>query len=120
MDTMPILLKLVVVTMAAWQIVETFRHGSIFACVRQWGNRQLASKSQLVRKVAKLTVCAFCLSHWSPILPLFVMFYGPIWARFLVVALAITRTSQLLNDLSYSYSRSPPSGEEIVIDETEE
>lgn len=120
MDAMigPTLFKLAIATMAAWQIVETLHHGSIFADLRQWANRRLSSENWCIHKLATLISCPFCLSHWSPILPILAMFYGPIEAQFLVVSLAVTRTTQLLNDLTHSHSRTPFSDEAIEIDET--
>jgi hypothetical protein len=113
-------LKLVVSLMAAWQIVETLRHGSVFLWLRRWANGHLDHPALLVRKAATLANCPFCLSHWAPLFPLAAMCYGPVWIRFLMVSLALTRAAQLLNDLTHSFSHSPPSGEELEIDETDQ
>ena len=111
-------LRLGVSVLAAWQIVETLRHGSIFLPLRQWGNRHLDCSWQPCRFAAKLAVCAFCQSHWAPAFPLLAMFYGPAWTQFLAVSLAVTRAAQLLNDLTHGDSRAPPSDEAVEIDES--
>lgn len=113
-------LKIVIATMAAWQIVETLRHGSLFLWLRQWGNQHMGSSRWVVSKAAYLTNCPFCQSHWAPLVPLVVLGWGPAWMQVLVWSLAITRTAQLLNDLTHGINRSPPSGEEIEEDETEQ
>ncbi len=114
--------KLVIAVLATWQIVETLRHGSNFRGLRRWGNQHLESRWP-IRIAAKLAICAFCQSHWAPVFVLFALFYGSsnITARcaeFVTVSLAITRMTQLLNDLSHGYSRSPPADEEVEDDQT--
>ena len=111
----------------ASQIVETLRHGSNLLWLRRWGNVNL-SAGLPDRWLAKLSICAFCQSHWAPLPALFAMFYGTTYlpgslamiCEFLTVSLAITRTTQLLNDATHRFNRSPPSGEEIEEDRTDE
>lgn len=119
------ILKGVVAIFASGQIVETLRHGSNFRWLRRWGNRNVGNPG-LIRIPAKLSFCAFCQSHWSPVLPLFVLFRqdlpsNPIAAVAIlaVASLAVTRATQLLNDLTHHWNRSPPPDEEIEDDQTD-
>jgi len=112
-------LNWIVCVFASWQIVETLRHGSIFRPLRQWANANRDHVHGEVALLAQLLSCPFCLSHWAPWVPLLVCLYGPEWLMLPVYVLAITRLTQLGNDLSHSFSRSPSPDDEIVVDERE-
>ena len=114
LDSIP--LKLVVAALAAWQLVETLRHGSLFRELRRWGNRNLERRG-LLGLWAKFVGCAFCQSHWAPLGPWAVLCWGPTWMQFLVVCLALTRLSQLASDASHGFNRSPSPDEEWEEDE---
>lgn len=96
---------LVVAALAAWQAVEVWHHGSIFA---SWRARVEAWPGEGVRGwLGELLLCPFCLSvwvgtaaaaavvadHWAPLLAL----YG----------LAASRLANLANDVTRGVSRTP-------------
>lgn len=114
-------LEIVVMALASSQVVETYRHGSLFQKLRQ----SAANASERGHLVAKLLSCPFCFSHYPPLF--FALWCGIAnrsdWARWqehmwlVPVWLAVIRVSQLINDLSHERCRSPYRGEDSILDE---
>lgn len=101
--------------LASWQTVETFRHGSIFQPLRRWGNENLGHSNKVIALTAKLVVCPFCLSHWTPWPFLLLCLSDVTLLKLPVYVLSITRLTQLANDVFYSFSRSPDAADETII-----
>lgn len=89
---------LVCAALAVNQVIETWQHGSIF---RAWYARAEARDGF----VAELLTCPFCLGHWVALLVVVGFLIVPAGARILILALAVTRLAQLLNDFSYPWQR---------------
>lgn len=96
-----VILMFPIAVLANWQIIETWRHGSIFQGVRDW----LETKHGFF---ADLLLCNFCLSHWTGAaitLALFLSMQGldyTYWQVAILYALGVTRLPQVFNDLGYS------------------
>lgn len=95
---------------ANWQVVETWRHGSIFENAREW------LEARPPGFFTDLLLCSFCLSHWTGAAITALLFltmdnlnYTYAQVAF-VYALGVTRLPQVLNDLGYSYWRKHSSG----------
>jgi hypothetical protein len=121
-SSLDIALHLLVLMLATNQIVETYRHGAIFANLR--------AKVEVSRWafVKELTGCAFCFSHWIAGLLVmwwvlsFLLISASGWQPLAVIIwrsplywLAVTRLSHLLNDLWYPFSRTPKPGDELQL-----
>lgn len=102
-------LDLAAASLATMQIVETWRHGSIFAGAR-------AEVEARTGFFAELLTCPFCLSHWvaggAVVVCLLAQSVHP-WLMFPVWAFAVTRAAQLLHDATHSISRSPGAGDNL-------
>jgi hypothetical protein len=94
--------------MANWGAVETWHHGSLFSRARAWLEVRTGLCSELM-------LCPYCLSHWTAMLVSAVLAAGFDIAVFhdnrvvllAPVALAITRLSNLSNDLCRRWCRTP-------------
>lgn len=99
-----VILVFPIAVLANWQIIETWRHGSIFQGVREW----LETKHGFF---ADLLLCNFCLSHWTGLaitIALFCSMQGldhTYWQVAVIYALGVTRLPQVFNDLGYSFWR---------------
>jgi len=114
---LPFWLQIVLAVFASCQITEVIRHGSIFAPLRA----RIEARGPFW---ADLIGCGFCLSHWASgfvtlvllvghyIMELFGYPMNPFVA--VLVWLVVTRGSNLLNDLTKQWSRTP-SGDELEI-----
>lgn len=114
-----LLVELLAASLAGCQATEAWHHGSLFEALRARIRAILDddSKNWLLRKLAELLNCPFCLSHWTCGTAILVMFLaGPeSLYRWPVYALAATRVAQLLNDWSHPFTRSPGGdGSEIL------
>jgi hypothetical protein len=99
---------LTVLVLCVNQIIETFRHGSIFAETR-------AKYEAGDRFIDELISCPFCLSHWVAAgtvlwyVIAFLLFES--WLRILVsvpiYTFAVSRGAQLVNDVLAPFSRTP-------------
>ena len=95
-------------SIANWQVVETWHHGSLFARTRAW----LEVRSGLL---PELMLCPYCLSHWTalPITAAAAVGVGSAvfndlqWLLIPVISLAVTRLSNLLNDVCRPVCRTP-------------
>lgn len=102
-----------ILVFAVWQIVETYRHGSLFD--------ELRATIEIYEGFwAELLSCMFCLSHWvaggcvlmymlstsvqTDYVTINAMFAV---SRWFMLALAVTRGAQLLNDVFHDISRTP-------------
>jgi len=104
--------EVVMCTLIVWQAVEVYRHSSLFATVRSYMDLVTGFFGSLHR-------CMFCLSVWvsfavvvvwrtlngfhheNPLSEIVSVFgYG----------LAISRLSNVLNDLLYDFTRTPKGG----------
>lgn len=98
--------NLLLLALASGQVVETYRHGSVFKPVRDWADRQQDTF------LGKLLHCPFCFSHHPAWVILLLWWLVP-WFQFVVWWLAVTRLSQLINDLCHDKNRSPVREEEL-------
>jgi hypothetical protein len=86
---------LLIIALANWQAVETFKHGSIFEKPRAW----LEARGGFI---SDLLLCAFCLSHWTGLLLVVLHLYDINTPAYVLSAI---RVSQLLHDLFHSKNR---------------
>jgi len=115
-----LLLTLLICVFAASQIVETLHHGSFFQGWRMRAADHVNDARWFVRKLAHLLQCPFCLSHWTSAMTVTLACYVAVYlpgtwgamATFIVLVFAVTRGSQLLNDLTHLWCRSPTDDEE--------
>lgn len=98
------LVTCIVCGLAAQQIVETLRHGSLFS---RWMQRQWRAFQERQSLWGKLWVCGFCLSHHAGALCLLSWLYLPYAGKPLVAWFATVRVAQWLNDYFHDYHRSP-------------
>jgi len=103
-------LDLVTCALAVWEIVEIWKHGTIFASwrarVELWEN-----------SFGTLLSCGFCLAPWCSWLVLFIAFVplaeNSLWAqlqvgiRLTVYGFAVARLANLGNDLTHKWCRTP-------------
>ena len=98
---LPSIAVIVIAILAAWQVGETFRHGSIFERLRGKIEARGSFWSELIS-------CGFCFSHWSSafVVLLVVLHFLCVgfWENnifiYTLLWLAIIRSSNLLNDIS--------------------
>jgi hypothetical protein len=101
-------IEFLILVLAAGQILEIWRHGEILREWRAW--MEIAPLGEFVKT---LTLCTFCFSVWIGWVTTFA--YQPgveggiflALIRFLFVGLAVARASNLLNDLTHSFCRTP-------------
>lgn len=114
--------QFVIVSLACVQALEIWRHGKIFVELRAWLSCEPFGSS-----ITTLLLCTFCLSPW-------VGFAAAIWLdadtmltdadgmltwllasalRIFVLGLAIARLSNLINDLTHGYCRTPRDHQKI-------
>ena len=106
---MSLALCVILVGLANWQIIETWRHGSIFHTAWEW-----IGKWSVDNFFRRLLLCGFCSSHW-PALALAWLSLRLLSADYndhmvvcwLFIWLGGVRLSQWLNDVSHSHCRSP-------------
>lgn len=95
---------LIVCGLATWQIVEIWRHGSIFGKARMRAEA-LSNSDSAFYLVGDLLNCPFCLSVWVGFIS-----YG-LWCwhytSLVVIGFAISRLANLGNDFAYFITRSP-------------
>ncbi len=111
---------LVLAALAAWQTVEVWQHGSIFATAR--AKVQALPGEGFLGWLGELLACPFCQSVWVGTaaaavvvadLPAGEAWYAWGWFVLLGVAklcaygLAVSRLSNLANDLTHGVSRTP-------------
>lgn len=111
--TIPFWLQIVLAIAAACQLTETLRHGSILSPVRAWIESRGAFWSELIG-------CGFCASHWPPVFTTLLL-AGHHWCAasgyvinpfiLIIIWFATVRGSNLLNDLTKQWSRTPPRDE---------
>jgi hypothetical protein len=103
-----LVLLLSIAALANWAAIEAWHHGSIFANLRGWLEARGGFLSELL-------LCPYCLSHWTA-LPLLCMLglllvgleVQPHQLISLpVLSLAVTRLSNLMNDLNRGICRTP-------------
>jgi len=99
---------LLVLGLATNYMLEAWRHGRIFVVLRaRWQARS--------GFVADLLNCSFCLSPYAALLCAAVWYLGAgflpypwlIAARLPVLALAVARLANLINDVAHRYCRTP-------------
>lgn len=122
--------ELVLVALAVWEIVEIWRHGSLFArwraqledrrdgwLGRRWlilrqlrGGKHALLRATLARYqanvwawLAELLLCGFCLTPWIALSVVCLLPYAPVP----FYALAAARLANLGNDLSHAVCRTP-------------
>ena len=104
---------------ANWQTVETYRHGSIFDRARAYMETRGGFWSDV-------SACPYCLSHWTAFLFTTLSLVlacrvhaAPLewWLCWPAFSLAITRGSNLLNDLTHPWCRTPNMVDTAVLDQ---
>lgn len=95
--------------LANWQTVETYHHSALFGSTRAY----MEARGGFW---ADATACPYCLSHWTAFLFTTVSMVlacrlqaAPLdwWLAWPAFSLAVTRSSNLLNDLTHPYCRTP-------------
>lgn len=114
---LPFWLQVIFAVFATCQLAEIVRHGSIFAPLRA----RIEARGPFW---ADLIGCGFCFSHWASGFVTLVLLVGHYIMEsggypmnpfiIILIWLAVTRGSNLLNDLTKQWSRTP-SGSEIEI-----
>lgn len=107
MDASHRLFEFLLLVLAGSQVVETWRHGSLFADQRSiWSARG--------GLLGELLNCMFCLSHWSLFLACLLYTAYPqlpdsarLLFSFVLYWLSSVRAAQLLNDWTHARNRSP-------------
>jgi len=106
MTTTELLLAAPMAVLANWQVLEIWRHGSLFTGIRA----RLEARGGIV---AELLLCTFCLSNWTAATLAALILcrrFGASWDALMwwpVLTLAIARASNVLNDLTHSACRTP-------------
>lgn len=99
--------------LANWQAVETYHHSQLFEPMRAY----MEARGGFW---ADATACPYCLSHWTAFLFTtlsLVLACGvhaaPLdwWLAWPAFSLAVTRSSNVLNDLTHPYCRTPNTDE---------
>jgi hypothetical protein len=95
--------------MACWQIGEVLHHGSIFGWLRKRASNWLKSRHAAVRCLGDLVSCPFCLSHWIAGVVVITALVGIFhwWVALPIWIFACARASNLANDLTHAWCRSP-------------
>lgn len=107
-----------IAALAAWQIIEIWHHSLLFASARShvelWEN-----------KVSDLLGCPFCLSPWVSLLCV-VCLLLPNWlelegwyvltAKCVIYGFAVSRITNLFNDLCHAKTRTPKAYTEFLFD----
>jgi len=107
---MILLTHIAVGILSTWGLTELYSHESIVSIKKksiQNPNRTL---------LTKLLSCPFCMSYWIALLVsiLITYFHHNIILTFLYWMIFV-RVANLLNDITYNYSRSPLKSYEVVI-----
>ncbi len=99
--------KLIIASLAVWEILEIWHHSSLMASWRDWAEQQEGWRGELA-------ACMFCAAPWTsliciallalPELPGVLGWLGmiPAW---IVSAFAVARLANLGNDLAYRQCR---------------
>lgn len=106
-------MKLILIAMATWQIVEIVRHGSIADGLRGLMEVWESDDSAVRRFVSRLVICPFCLSVWAAGLCTVASYTGLLGETFLY-AMAGSRAANFLNDIFHDITRTP----KFTIEET--
>lgn len=104
MSLSELLIAAVIVTLANCSVIEAARHGEIFARFRAW----LEVKEGFF---PSLLLCPFCLSYWTPAVLLLLLLWrdlhGYQFLALIPLSFAVTRMSNLLNDVLHDKCRTP-------------
>ena len=95
-----------VCSLAVWEAIEIWRHGSITA---DWRDRVSTWDDGWFRSLLR---CSFCLSPWVALLSISMLLchFGVI-----IYALAIARLANLGNDLTYAWCRTPKTDQTLPV-----
>lgn len=100
------LTDILIASMATWQAVEVWRHGSIFASAR--ATAQAWTVATGVRGwLGRLLSCPFCLSVWVALATVLLWTVGHYPGQILVATLAAARLANVGNDLTHPWCRTP-------------
>ena len=99
-----LLTDLAIAIFATWQIIEIWRHGSLFLSVR-------ACLEECHSSFADFLLCPFCLSPWVACGVLLLLSIAHLLQSDIlwlcVCSFAVSRVANLLNDVFYSLTRTP-------------
>lgn len=110
---MNLLLQLILAVLAVNHLTELFRHGSLFERPRDWIAVK-GSTSRFWGFVHGAVSCGFCFSHWIGAGIVFgCLWTHEMWFRedwtwsplWIVIASAVIRSAQILNDGIYKINR---------------
>lgn len=103
------LVLLVVAIMATWQIIEIWRHASLFASWR-------AEVETWDGWLGELLTCPFCLSVWVALIVSSITLWYELRDLTLlpVYAFAVSRGANLANDVFHSVNRTPRPGDNLA------
>lgn len=106
---LPIWLLLILNVLATCSLVELFRHGSLFAPLRAWIESRGAMAAEWIQ-------CGFCFSYSAAAAVIFMNAVHFVFvcngvelnpALAVIAWLAVTRCSNILNDITKSFTRTP-------------
>jgi hypothetical protein len=104
------LISILLAALANWAALEVWRHGSIFTHIRA------RIEARPVAWWSEMLLCTYCLSHWTGLFMIaaalcpVIDFGAPELSELIampVLWLATVRLSNLFNDVSYGFTRTP-------------
>ena len=112
---MPSLVEMLIIGLAVNQIIEIWRHSTLFQQTRYWlqvWQYEVAAwkphpSNKIATFIPDLLLCNWCFSVWIALVVAIVYVWGNWIAWLLVVALAGSRIANLINDVAYDYLRTP-------------
>lgn len=105
--------NLIVAALAAWQAVEIWHHGKIFAEAR--AIVELWDDTGFRGFVGAVLSCPLCLSVWVGLVTALIMFWAVPMLDIIVCGLAVARLANLGNDLVHRWCRTPRSEQYIAL-----
>lgn len=114
------MIKLLIIFLATWSVVEIVHHGSLFGKLRStWLKWGMEEENTVKHFIGNLMSCPFCFSVWVGLF--FGLTYFLTWP--LAYGFAAARLANIANDLfkKYELSRTPMSDtEKFIVAENEE
>lgn len=112
------LTDLIIAALAVWEIIEIWKHGSIFASWRDYIDNYW--RGPVSGWFAELLSCGFCLAPWVALCVVEGMYYDELFrvenTRMIVYFLAVARLANLGNDMTHFLCRTPRIGKEVAAD----
>jgi hypothetical protein len=104
-----------IIGLAINQIIEVWRHSTLFQRVRYWlqvWQYEVAvwkphPSNKIATFIPDLLLCNWCFSIWVAVGVIALSASGNWWAWLVILALGGSRIANLINDVLYSYCRTP-------------